>query len=169
MELFVDRGYDATTVDDIVHAAGISRRSFFRYFPTKEDAAFGAVDQIAAQVVEDLAGRPVDEDPWESLRHVLGRWEERINASSAQLELIESSPALRARLQQKRSELRDLVASALATRPGTTLDAFGVDLLVGAAGAALEAVSREWVRSGGRADRAASTERAFAALRPDVR
>ena len=36
-QLFLERGYEQTTVDDIVALAGVGRRSFFRYFPSKED------------------------------------------------------------------------------------------------------------------------------------
>ncbi|MGC5413284.1 TetR family transcriptional regulator, partial [Streptomyces sp. DT225] len=38
--LFLERGFERTTVDDIVARAGVGRRSFFRYFPSKEDAVF---------------------------------------------------------------------------------------------------------------------------------
>jgi AcrR family transcriptional regulator len=38
IRLFRDRGYEETTVDDIAAAAGVGRRTFFRYFPSKEDA-----------------------------------------------------------------------------------------------------------------------------------
>src|SRR3954454_14163508 len=43
-DLFTDKGFDATTVDDIAQAAGVSRRSFFRYFSSKSDLmAYGMV------------------------------------------------------------------------------------------------------------------------------
>ena len=41
MALFLDQGFEETTVDQIAEAAGISRRSFFRYFATKEDVVLG--------------------------------------------------------------------------------------------------------------------------------
>nr|BFE37902.1 TetR family transcriptional regulator [Actinomadura rugatobispora] len=169
MELFVERGYEATTVEDIAAAVGMSKRSFFRYFAVKEDVLFGDVEEIAEQIAAEITARPEREEPWESLRVVLGAWEGRIHASQrelAGLRLVEATPVLRARLHYKRDELRDRVADALRDRPGSGLDAFTADLLVAAAGAALDAASREWLRSDGTADRAALVERAFAMLAP---
>ncbi|MER5647415.1 TetR family transcriptional regulator [Streptosporangium sp. NPDC002524] len=171
LRMFADRGFDETTVDDIARAAGMSKRTFFRYFPSKEDVIFGGVDDLGEQVAEEIRARPAGEDPWESLRVVLGRWERRIHASQrelADLRLIESTPSLRARTHQRRDRLRQQVADALRGRPGSGLDAFTADLLTNAAGAALDTVSREWLRSDGTADRAALVDRAFALLKPDL-
>ncbi|GFJ86453.1 TetR family transcriptional regulator [Phytohabitans rumicis] len=48
--LFLKRGYDETTVDEIAEAAGVARRTFFRYFRTKEDAVFPDHDDCLARV-----------------------------------------------------------------------------------------------------------------------
>jgi len=171
LRMFVDRGFDETTVDDVARAAGMSKRTFFRYFPSKEDVIFGGVDDLGEQVAEEIRARPAGEDPWECLRVVLGRWEGRIHASRrelANLRLIESTPSLRARMHQKRDRLRQQVGDALRGRPGSGLDVFTADLLTNAAGAALDTVSREWLRSDGTADRAALVDRAFALLKPDL-
>jgi AcrR family transcriptional regulator len=167
--LFVERGYERTTVEDIAAAAGLSRRSFFRYFPTKEDVLFGDVDELAEQIADDIRARPGDEDVWACLHAVLRDWEPRIHAAQRELtglRLIETTPALRARLHQKRDELRDRISAALRGRPGTPLDTFTADLLTAAAGAALDAVAREWLRSDGTADRATLIDQAFTLLAP---
>ena len=52
LELFAGRGFEGTTVDQIAAAAGISRRTFFRYFADKEELFF-AEDERLLQVVED--------------------------------------------------------------------------------------------------------------------
>ncbi|GAA2213585.1 hypothetical protein GCM10009850_090480 [Nonomuraea monospora] len=165
LELFTARGFDEVTVDDIARAAGVSKRSFFRYFPAKEDAVFGGVQVMGDDIAEQLAARPTDEPPWESLHAVLREWVARIDAESqATLRLIERTPSLRARFQQKREEVRGSIAAALAVRTG--LDPFTVDLLTTAAGAAVECASREWLRAGPEGDHMELVDTAFTRLRP---
>jgi AcrR family transcriptional regulator len=165
--LFAERGFDETTVEDIARAVGMTKRSFFRYFPTKEDAVFAGTEVVVEQVVADLEARPAGEDPWDCLHQVLRRWQERIYSSGAELagqRLIESTPALRARLHQKRELWRQAARNVLVSRG--RLDEFSADLLTNAATAVLDSVGREWIRTDGRADRAELLDRGFAALRP---
>ncbi|WP_375789200.1 TetR/AcrR family transcriptional regulator [Bradyrhizobium sp. Pha-3] len=65
IELFLAKGYDATTLDEIAAAAGISRRTFFYYFKSKDDILLahlaGYDDELKASVLEhDSAGSPID-------------------------------------------------------------------------------------------------------------
>ncbi|WP_199565389.1 TetR family transcriptional regulator [Spongiactinospora rosea] len=169
MRLFAERGYDETTVDDIARAAGMSKRSFFRYFPVKEDVVLGRVDLMGERIAGEIAARPEGEDVWDTLHAVLRGWEQRIDAERQTLDglrLIEATPALRARFMQKREETRTLITGALLARPGHGLDAFTADLVTAAAGAALDGVSRAWAEADGQADRLALVDRAFALLRP---
>lgn len=169
VELFTERGFEQTTVEDIAEAAGLSKRSFFRYFPSKEDAAFGDVDLLGEQVAAELRSSPLKEPPWDSLHRVLRNWSEEIyatEAASQRLKLIESTPALHARLQHKRERLRHEIGAALCDRPHGTLSEFEADLLTGAAAAALDAASREAVRNNAFNRRQELVDRAFCALRP---
>lgn len=68
MELFLDAGFEATTVEEIAHAAGVSRRSYFRYFASKEDALAAGLVSIGQAIVDALTKRPVDEPAWQALR-----------------------------------------------------------------------------------------------------
>ncbi|MFG1613004.1 TetR family transcriptional regulator [Nonomuraea wenchangensis] len=175
LELFTTCGFDETTVDDIARAAGMSRRSFFRYFPSKEDVLFGQLEAMGEQVAEEVAARPPQEGPWECLHAVLRGWEARINTQAEVMRLVERTPALRARLLQKRDEARARIVEALIGRGVAALEA---DLAAAAAGAALDTVAREWLRTdesagestdegaGGSADRLELTDRVFAMLRP---
>lgn len=69
--LFVERGFEATTIDDIAGAVGMSQRSVFRYFATKEDIVLGKFDLVLEDMLTALRQRPPGEEVWTSLRHVL--------------------------------------------------------------------------------------------------
>lgn len=62
LRLFADKGYEATTVDEIAEAAGISRRTFFRQFRSKEDVVFADHELLLEQAREFLAVG--HDDPW---------------------------------------------------------------------------------------------------------
>src|SRR5215210_5308354 len=69
LRLFLDHGYDATTVESIAQAAGVSQMTFFRYFPTKEDVVLaGDYDPLLAELI---SSRPPDEPAIAALRHAL--------------------------------------------------------------------------------------------------
>lgn len=68
LKLFLTSGYEETTVDTIAAEAGMSRRTFFRYFASKEDLVVGKWDLIGSDVVERLSERPRTENDWEALR-----------------------------------------------------------------------------------------------------
>src|SRR5271154_6532332 len=61
MALFLDRGFEATTLDDIAAAADISRRSFFHYFDSKEDVVFAWQEESTAALIAAVAARPASE------------------------------------------------------------------------------------------------------------
>lgn len=169
-ELFTRQGFENTTVDEIAQAAGMTKRSFFRYFPAKEDVVFDRVDLTGESVVAEIAARPASESPWECLHHVLLTWQESIHASEevlATLRLIEATPALTGRLHHRRTEWRRRVGEALRNRPDSDLDAYTADLLTNAATAVLDAVSSEWARSGGKKDRRALLDQGFNRLHVD--
>src|SRR6266481_7785735 len=58
MALFLERGFEATTLDDIAAAADISRRSFFHYFASKEDVVFAWQEASTAALIAAVAARP---------------------------------------------------------------------------------------------------------------
>ncbi|GAB2464505.1 AcrR family transcriptional regulator [Conyzicola lurida] len=70
--LLDERGFDQTTVEELSAAVGISPRSFFRYFPNKEDVAIGDLMPMGDLVEKALLERPEDETAWAALRAALG-------------------------------------------------------------------------------------------------
>ncbi|MFC0313527.1 TetR/AcrR family transcriptional regulator [Gordonia phosphorivorans] len=64
IRLFAERGYEATTVDDIAGATGTSRRTLFRQFGSKEGLIFADHESMLDQVAGHLEAAVDDEDPW---------------------------------------------------------------------------------------------------------
>ncbi len=60
MELFDERGFEATTVADIAERAGLTKRTFFRYFGDKREVLFAGTEPLTAKFVEGIAGAPAD-------------------------------------------------------------------------------------------------------------
>lgn len=67
-QLFEEHGYEATTVDLIAATAGMSRRTFFRYFSSKEDVVLEKYALLGELMEEELRSRPVEEPLWDALR-----------------------------------------------------------------------------------------------------
>jgi AcrR family transcriptional regulator len=77
--LFAERGFDATTVEEITDAVDVSRRTFFRYFGSKEDLLRLDAADLLPEMLETLRARPAAEPPLRSilatLRTVIDRLE----------------------------------------------------------------------------------------------
>src|SRR5262245_6930269 len=71
LRLFTQRGYEETTIDEVVDAVEVSPRTFFRYFQSKEDVLVAWVDEFIDRVRDALAATPPDEDPYTALRNAL--------------------------------------------------------------------------------------------------
>src|SRR6266536_2811056 len=88
VSLFVEKGYDETTIDDLAAAAGMSKRTFFRYFASKEELVMGKYEFFGQQLAEDLAARPVDEPLWVSLRQIFGRVADHVENDARRAESV---------------------------------------------------------------------------------
>ncbi|MFE9582369.1 TetR family transcriptional regulator [Nocardia sp. NPDC006044] len=99
LRLFAEKGYEATTVDEIAEAAGISRRTFFRQFRSKEDVIFADHESQLAQAAEFLAGEPGD--PWETVCEAVVQVFERFTQwreiAARRYQVVRRVPALRER------------------------------------------------------------------------
>ncbi|GAA5068004.1 TetR family transcriptional regulator [Nocardia callitridis] len=99
LRLFADKGYEATTVDEIAEAAGISRRTFFRQFRSKEDVIFADHESQLSQAAEFLDAP--HEDPWEAVCiavvQVFERFTQWREIAARRYQVVRQVPALRER------------------------------------------------------------------------
>src|SRR5260370_6195713 len=70
-DLFLEQGFDETTIEQIAAAVGTSGRNVFRYFPTKDDMVLADMLEQGYDVASALAARPAGEAAWEALRRAL--------------------------------------------------------------------------------------------------
>lgn len=68
IRLFLAKGYDATTLDDIAAEAGISRRNFFYYFKSKDEILLSLQSGMGDMIVDALRGQPSEQRPLEAIR-----------------------------------------------------------------------------------------------------
>ncbi|MFJ9150648.1 TetR family transcriptional regulator [Streptomyces sp. NPDC102270] len=156
VELFAAQGYDNTTLEEIAAAAGVSRRTLFNYFPSKEDLALGGLSEQGELIAERFAQRPADEDCWVSLRAAFQVVEEIEITAEHRLELITllfGNESLRAGHAEKQARWQDLLAPLIEPRlPDSDHRALQARAIAAAAITCLQAANQEWARLGGRAD-----------------
>lgn len=127
LELFRQRGYDQTTAAEIAARAGVTERTFFRYFPDKREILFEgeAVLRAAllAGIAEAAAGLGALDTLFVAFRSVQPLLENNRPFSKPRHEVIRRTPALQEREQAKLSALADALAVALKARGFTELQA----------------------------------------------
>jgi AcrR family transcriptional regulator len=169
--LLAGRGFDAVTIDDIVAAAGVSRRTYFRYFSSKEDVVVQFLAGAGADVVAALVARPPAEPPSVALRHAV--WvpiavcADHPDQALLVTRLILDSPALQARYLERQIRWRTDLTVALATRLrlDPTTDPYPA-MAAGMTVTAFNTVLEYW-REGDDHDRLATlADRCFAIIAP---
>ncbi|WP_019819149.1 mycofactocin system transcriptional regulator [Saccharomonospora saliphila] len=165
--LFADHGFDATTVDDIARAAGIGRRTFFRYFESKNDVVWGAFDSRLDLMRARLRARPRSEPLTESIRAAVVEFNRVDSAEQprhrARMELILRVPALQAHATLRYADWRAVLAEFAAERLGVDSGALLPQAVAHAALGLALAAYEQWLGAGD-ADLAALLDTALAAL-----
>jgi TetR/AcrR family transcriptional regulator, regulator of mycofactocin system len=153
LDLFATRGFDETTVEDIAAAAGIGRRTFFRYYASKNDAVWGDFDiQLAAlrnwfegcppelplmdavhRGVVEFNRLPKEQEPWHRRR----------------MALILKTPALQAHSTPMYARWRAVIAQFAAGRTGAAAQDLLPQLIAYAALGAAVASYDQWLRDPG--------------------
>ncbi|MFJ7194559.1 MULTISPECIES: TetR family transcriptional regulator [unclassified Streptomyces] len=173
LQLLAAKGFDAVTVDEIVTAAGVSKRTFFRYFASKEDVVVQFLADMGAGMCEELAARPAGERPSEALLRAVSvplaacAHPDHAERALRVVRLILRTPALRARFMERQAQWCDDLTAQLADRtglgPGTELYP---RLAAGMALTAFDAVLWRWSAGDGAEDPVALLDRAFAVIAP---
>jgi mycofactocin system transcriptional regulator len=152
MRLFTERGFDATTVDDIAAAAEIGRRTFFRYFASKNDVVWGRFGAELDRFRATLAATPPDLPLADALRVAIVAFNEmppeQLPVHRQRMALILNVASLQAHSTLMYAEWRlvvaGFVAARTATRPDDLLPRLAGHVLLAAAVAAYE----QWLADG---------------------
>ena len=118
-QLFLERGYEAVTVEEIVAAVEVSPRTFFRYFSSKEDVLDEILMNEAEAVTAALRERPKAEPILDSLRAAAASWvsaTQRDPRTLTLFALVLRTPALRSRWIVRRRDCQEALAEVLIER-----------------------------------------------------
>jgi AcrR family transcriptional regulator len=166
LRLFGAQGYDATTVEQIAAAAGVSHMTFFRYFPAKEDVAMSdSYDPLLAGL---LAQTPATWPLIDRIRAALLQGLRQLHDADrdtllAQNRLIVATPALRERLWASQMDTQQLILRALAGQDGPE-PGFADRVTVAACVAAATTAVLTWVENDGTPELPDLIEQAFDTL-----
>jgi mycofactocin system transcriptional regulator len=170
LDQFVERGFAATTVDDIARAAGIARRTFFRYFASKNDVVWGDFDSLLGGLSGWLTDAPAATPTWVAIRDAVARFNalppEAAAAHRQRMTLILHVPALQAHSTLRYAEWRAVIARFAAQRTGEPVDGFGPQLVGYVSLAAAVTAYEQWLADD-TSDLSARLQAAFDAV--DVR
>jgi AcrR family transcriptional regulator len=154
---FHSKGFEATTIDEICLEVGISRRTFFRYFPHKEALVFPNRAERLSRFQGFLHQAPRAENPFDTLRRATGVFAVEYMANRAQLvaqqKLIQTSPALLAWEQDIDRDWEEAMAQAFRSRSGPgRASELRARVFAGAAIGVIRATMRHWFASEGKPD-----------------
>lgn len=119
MELFTERGFEATTVAAIAERAGLTERTFFRYFADKREMLFDGSQRLQSLFVDSVAGAPAGATPLEAVTAGLDAVSDfftDLEHSRARQTIIDSHSSLQERELIKSSRLSTAIAEALRDR-----------------------------------------------------
>ncbi|MFF6951573.1 TetR/AcrR family transcriptional regulator [Streptomyces iakyrus] len=153
--LVAERGYDATTVEQIAERAEVSPSTVFRYFPTKEDIV--VTDDWGPVVAQELRSRPPGESWADTLRHVMRTALDLSLAEEPEVTRLRTRlgvevPAVRARMMESLAATGRLLREALAERSGLAPESLELRVFAMSVMGGLMEVSQYWAETGHRDD-----------------
>jgi AcrR family transcriptional regulator len=173
LKLFLTKGYEAATLDEIAQAAGISRRTFFYYFKSKEDILVawqggGFTETLRAAVL----AQSTRQSPLAALKNALLELVTRFQADPRQARVIErlicASEALRVRHQAKYVEQEQAVFETLCEMWPQPKRQPALRIVAMMSIGALRLAVDSWMRDEGKRPLAAYLKEAFASLKSEI-
>ena len=149
-ELFGEQGFENTTIADIARAAGIGRRTFFRYFPSKNDLPWGEFASELDRLRAHLAAYPPDVPLMDAVRETLLVFnrlpEAEVPRHRRRMRLILSVPALQAHSTLRYADWRQALAEFIGHRLGQPADALAPQAIAHATLGVSLAAYEQWLR-----------------------
>ena len=147
LQLFAAKGFQATTIEEIAAAAEMAPRTFFRYFPTKEEVVFWS--EFPPMLAAFVAARPDDEPALKALHHgivdaLAAIWDQDGERMMERLRLAFRTPALHPRMRQQQAHWAAELAAILADRLGERPDNLEIRIIAAAVAAAVWVAIEEW-------------------------
>jgi AcrR family transcriptional regulator len=167
IDLFTEKGFEETTVDDIVDAVGTSRRTFFRHFESKRDLIAQPVVSYGASLTKAIESCPPASSAAQLFRHVVLEVAERTVSDARMRKVMAVAakyPAAREAQLSRVAEVQDRLADAFGERCKSEVTAH---VLAALTLSALSLTYRVWFAKGKR-DIAGAAEQVFAELSTTV-
>jgi AcrR family transcriptional regulator len=160
LRLFTEKGYDATTLEEVADQAEVSKSTFFRFFPAKEAAAIEAEAELWSAYLAALSGRELSGEILEALHQSLAvaiaslepSWDQRFLATRR---LVAVEPALLGYLDHYRAEVKNQLVALLAHKLRMDAEDLRLFLLAELTISAFSVAGRPWVRNNGKGGRKA--------------
>ena len=151
LELYRERGYDNVTVTDIAERAGLTRRSYFRYFADKREVLFAGSERLPPALAEAVLAADPDAAPLAAVLDALARvgtvLVEQVDGVTERRAVIDASPELQERERTKTAAVTEAIRDALKRRQ---VDAGTAELVAQLGTVAFRQALRQWIEAEGR-------------------
>ncbi len=171
LRLFIERGFDATTMEDVADAAGVSRRTLYRYFPRKDDLVFAAPAGWLREWDAVIADRRSQEPLYELMRRGARAVAQQIAADPepvlTSVRISRTTPSLLPRLDASTREWREKIAALVGVEIGADpATDTRCTVTAGAIMGAIDGMLKAWAASAGKRDPVSMTDEVMRRLEP---
>ncbi|MCU1351422.1 MAG: TetR family transcriptional regulator [Acidimicrobiales bacterium] len=156
LRLFAERGFDGVTVEDIAAAVDVSTRTFYRYFPSKEDLLLGDFDELLDTLRRAFLAQPPDLPVMAAVRGALlelsQTYEGLATESLRKARIVDATPSLRVRQAERQSAWDQILGPLVAARIGDEGEpSLRAQIIAGCALSAMRVAFARWRVDGGQA------------------